>query len=102
MLTTSRERYAMSKAWYAFLSLLFLAVAPAHAHTLSASLSAWSVDGDTVRLQFTIPDLAAKRVSASKKDLPSSAQLGEYLAARVGATAENKKCPIAAGPRALA
>jgi len=94
----------MSKAWYAFLLLLVVAaaVAPARAHTLSESLSAWRVEGDTVRLQFTIPDLEAKRVSASKKDLPSSAQLGEYLAARVGATADNKKCPIAAGPRALA
>ena len=94
----------MSKAWYAFLLLLVVATAvgPARAHTLSESLSAWRVEGDTVRLQFTIPDLEAKRVSASKKDLPSSAQLGEYLAARVGATADNKKCPIAAGPRALA
>ena len=93
----------MSKAWYVFLILLVVAVAaPAHAHTLSESLSAWRVDGDTVRLQFTVPDLEAKRVSASKKDLPSSAQLGEYLAARVGATADNKKCPILEGPRALA
>jgi hypothetical protein len=82
--------------------VLLVAVAPAYAHTLSESLSAWRVDGDTVRLQFTIPDLEAKRVSASKKDLPSSAQLGEYLAARVGATAANKKCPLEAGPRALA
>jgi len=91
----------MSKAWYVFFALLVVAVAPAQAHTLSESLSAWRVDGDTVRLQFTIPDLEAKRVSASKKDLPSSAQLGEYLAARVGATADNKQCPIAEGPRAL-
>ena len=92
----------MSKAWYVFLTLLVVAVAPTQAHTLSESLSAWRVDGDTVRLQFTIPDLEAKRVSTSKKDIPSSAQLGEYLAARVGATADNKKCPIAEGPRALA
>jgi len=94
----------MSKACYAFLLLLVVAtaVAPARAHTLSESLSAWRVEGNTVRLQFTVPDLEAKRVSPSKKDLPSSAQLGEYLAARVGATADNKKCPLAAGPRALA
>jgi hypothetical protein len=102
MLTTSRKIRALPQAWYAFLTVLLVAVAPAHAHTLSESLSAWRVDGDAVRLQFTIPDLEAKRVSASKKDLPSSAQLGEYLAARVGATAANKKCPLEAGPRALA
>jgi hypothetical protein len=76
--------------------------APAHAHTLSESLSAWRVDGDTVRLQFTVPELEAKRVSASGKDLPSSAQLGQYLAARVGASAAGQKCTPAEGPRALA
>src|SRR5262249_54581545 len=77
-------------------------VAPADAHTLSESLSAWRIDGDTVRLQFTVPDLEAKRVSASGKDLPSSAQLGSYLAARVGASAANQKGPLIDGPRALA
>lgn len=90
------------------LSLLALLVAalvlvmPAGAHTLSESLSAWRIDGDTVRLQFTVPDLEAKRVSPSGKDLPSSAQLGSYLAARVGASAANQKCPLSEGPRALA
>lgn len=89
-------------------SLLALLVAtsvlvqPAHAHTLSESLSAWRIDGDTVRLQFTVPDLEAKRVSSSAKDLPSSAHLGQYLAARVGASAANQKCPLIEGPRALA
>ena len=77
-------------------------VAPAEAHTLSESLSAWRVDGDTVRLQFTVPDLEAKRVSSSGKDLPSSAQLGSYLVSRVGASAANQKCPLIEGPRALA
>jgi hypothetical protein len=90
---------------FSLLALLVTAlvlVSPADAHTLSESLSAWRVDGDTVRLQFTVPELEAKRVSSSGKDLPSSAQLGSYLAARVGASAANQKCPIVEGPRALA
>jgi hypothetical protein len=79
-----------------------LAAATAHAHTLSESLSTWRVDGNTVRLQFTVPELEAKRVSASGKDLPSTTQLGGYLAARLGVRAGTQKCPLVEGPRALA
>jgi hypothetical protein len=95
----------MSRVGFALLVVLvsvLAAAVPASAHTLSESLSAWRIDGDTVRLQFTVPDLEAKRISSSGKDLPSSAQLGQYLAARVGATAGNQKCPLRSGPRALA
>jgi hypothetical protein len=84
------------------LALVFGAPAPVCAHTLSESLSAWRIDGETVRLQFTVPDLEAKRVTPSGKDLPSSAQLGHYLADRVGVTAAKQKCPLVEGPRALA
>ena len=87
---------------YALLVLLAGIGAPAYSHTLSESLSAWRIDGDSVRLQFTVPDLEAKRVSASGKDLPSSAQLGAYLVARVGATAAGQKCSLVEGPRGLA
>lgn len=83
-------------------AILWAAAAMAHAHTLSESLSAWRIDGDTVRLQFTVPDLEARRITPSGKDLPSSAQLGSYLAARVGATASSQKCSTPEGPRALA
>src|SRR3569833_3028370 len=92
------RRVALSGLLVAMLVL----VAPVHGHTLSESLSAWRIEGDTVRLQFTVPDIEAKRVSSSGKDLPSSAQLGRYLAARVGASAGNQKCPLIEGPRALA
>jgi len=81
--------------------LLLLMALPAGAHTLSESLSAWRVDGDSVRLQFTVPDLEAKRVTPSGRDLPSSTQLGQYLAARVGVTAKGQKCPMTEAPRAM-
>ena len=86
----------------ALLAVMLVPVAPAHGHTLSESLSAWRIDGDTVRLQFTVPDVEAKRITSSGKDLPSSGQLGQYLAARVGASAGTRKCPLIEGPRALA
>jgi HupE / UreJ protein len=93
---------AACRAALALLIVALAAAAPVHAHTLSESLSAWRIDGDTVRLQFTVPELEAKRVSASGKDLPASAQLGRYLAERVGASAADKICPLSEGPRALA
>jgi hypothetical protein len=78
------------------------AIPLAHAHTLSESLSAWRIDSDTVHLQFTVPDLEAKRITPSGKDLPSSSELGQYLAARVGASAAGRSCPLLAPTRALA
>ena len=53
------------RAWLRATSCVLLVLvagvwAPAHAHTLSESLSAWRIDGDSVRLQFTVPDLEAK------------------------------------------
>jgi hypothetical protein len=87
------------KLW-CWLVLCALAL-PAQAHTLSESLSAWRIDGDAVRLQYTVPDLEAKRVTASGKDLPTATQLGQYLAARVGATAKGQKCQMTEAPRAM-
>jgi hypothetical protein len=92
-----------TRVLYAVLTVALCAAATAaHAHTLSESLSAWRIDGDTVRLQFTVPELEAKRITPSGKDLPSSGQLGAYLAARVDAEAAGESCAIAEGPRALA
>jgi hypothetical protein len=73
----------------------------ASAHTLSESHSAWQVQGNNVHLQFTVPDLEAKRLSKSGHDMPPSKQLGDYLAARVSVTAGKEKCPMAGGARAL-
>jgi len=75
--------------------------APAAAHTLSESHSAWQIDGATVRLQMIVPDLEAKRLSASGTDLPDDAVLGRYLATHMGAAAEHGECAISEGPRRL-
>ena len=82
---------------------LFLAGGTAaFAHTLSESHSAWQVQGNNVHLQFTVPELEAKRLSKSGHDMPSSKVLGDYLAARVSVKAGKDNCPMAEGPRALA
>jgi hypothetical protein len=76
-------------------------IADARAHTLSESHSSWQINGDSIRAQFTVPDLEAQRLSASGKDLPSTEQLGRYLAERIGASSAETTCALVEGPRAL-
>jgi hypothetical protein len=79
--------------------LALCAAAATQAHTLSESFSNWQVNGDTVRLQFTVPDREAKRLSADGRQLPSGEVLGQYVAAHVGAMAGGRDCPRTDGPR---
>lgn len=85
----------------AAVSLCVLACGAAAAHTLSESHSSWQINGDSVRVQFIVPDLEAQRLSPSGKDLPTSEQLGRYLAERLGATADDKECARTEGPKQL-
>jgi hypothetical protein len=71
------------------------------AHTLSESHSAWQVQGNTVHMQFTVPEIEAKRLSKSGHDMPSPDVLGKYIGDRVGVKAGNDKCAMTAGPTAL-
>ena len=91
-------------AWQAAAALVLAlaAVAPVPAHTLSESISSWQINGAQIRLQFIVPDLEAKRLSATGRELPSAAQMGRYLAARVAARSGTIPCALRAGPRALA
>ena len=58
---------------------------PAVAHTRSETHSAWQINGTTVHLQFTVPDLEAQRIT-SDGAMPSVDQLGRYIAEHVGAS----------------
>jgi len=71
------------------------------AHTLSESYSSWQINSNTVRLQFTVPDLEARRLSESGKEQPTVEQLGRYLADRVGVATGEQRCPRTQGPLAL-
>jgi hypothetical protein len=75
--------------------------APALAHTRSETHSAWLVKGNTVHLQFTVPDLEAKRITADD-EMPSVEQLGDYIAEHVGALSGDGECKRTEGPRQVA
>jgi hypothetical protein len=75
--------------------------APAFAHTRSETHSAWQIQGTTVHLQFTVPDLEAKRVTPDG-DMPSVEQLGRYVADHVGALSGDQACKMTEGPRPVA
>src|SRR5258708_29505227 len=74
---------------------------PAFAHTRSETHSAWQIKGTTVHLQFTVPDLEAKRITAND-EMPSIEQLGGYVADHVGAFAGDQACKMTEGPRPVA
>jgi hypothetical protein len=74
---------------------------PAFAHTRSETHSAWQIQGTTVHLQFTVPDLEAKRITPNG-DLPSVEQLGRYVADHVGALSGDQHCKMTEGPRPVA
>ena len=75
-------------------AVLTFAAAATSAHTLSESMSAWQVQGKQVRVQLTIPDLEAKRLSASGNDVPSVSELGTYLAGKIGVTDGDEPCAV--------
>jgi hypothetical protein len=60
--------------------------APAAAHTRSETHSAWQIAGKTVHMQFTIPDVEAKRLAGAGEAMPPVAKLGKYVADRVSVT----------------
>jgi hypothetical protein len=74
---------------------------PAFAHTRSETHSAWQIQGTTVHLQFTVPDLESKRITADG-DMPSVEQLGRYVADHVGALSGDQACKMTEGPRPVA
>ncbi|HLH98252.1 MAG TPA: HupE/UreJ family protein [Xanthobacteraceae bacterium] len=74
---------------------------PAAAHTRSESHSAWLIKGNTVHLQFTVPDLESKRITPDG-EMPSVEQLGDYIAGHVGAFSGDDACKRTEGPRPVA
>ena len=74
---------------------------PAVAHTRSETHSAWQIQGGTVHLQFTVPDLESKRITPDG-DMPAVEQLGRYVADHVGALSGDQACKMTEGPRPVA
>lgn len=90
----------MPRIVVAVLVCLFVA-APAAAHTRSQSHSAWSIDGASVRMSFTAPDLEAARISPDGR-APDDAHFLAYLGPRVGVDAQGKACRVSTTPRIVA
>jgi hypothetical protein len=82
--------------------LLFVCGAlPAMAHTRSQSHSSWLIDGASVHMSFTAPDIEVARISPDG-GRPGDARLLAYLAPRVGVTADGKPCLATTPPRIIA
>lgn len=95
----------MNRIVAAFLAILavFSVVLPAAAHTRSESHTSWTIDGRFVRMDFTLADTEAARVSRGAR--PNDQQLLHYLEPRVGVSSEGVACksvaparPISAAP----
>jgi hypothetical protein len=87
-----------------FLAALLLAAAgagPAAAHTRSETFSAWQIAGPTVHMQFTAPDLEAKRLADPGQALPSPQKFAAYVAPRVGVTSKGQACPASVPARPI-
>jgi hypothetical protein len=98
-----RAARALSRGAFSALAILALFLTGtgcAPAHTRSETHSSWQVAGATVRMQFTVPDLEARRLSPDGAD-PSNEVLLAYLTARVGASAQGQECIVNAPSRAF-
>ncbi|MBB6096497.1 hypothetical protein HNQ60_005419 [Povalibacter uvarum] len=91
----------MSRFSRVLCTLLLFIAGSTQAHTLSESHSSWRVSGDSVRVEFIIPELEAKRLSSNGTEVPARSALSAYIAAHVGVEADAKACDLLDGPRAL-
>jgi HupE / UreJ protein len=92
---------SLPKALLSSLLVVLFMNTSAHAHTLSESISSWQINDNGVRLQFIVPDLEAKRLSSTGKDVPSAEAIGTYLSEHVGVSAAGRACDLVHGVRAL-
>lgn len=79
---------------FAFLSAL---AAPALAHTLSETHSAWHVTGSTTDMNFTLPDIEAQRLAPAGQN-PTDAMITAYLGKHLAVTAASRACTVNYGP----
>lgn len=84
-------RLLLVLAWLAALG------APAFAHTLSETHSSWHVTGSTIDMNFTLPDIEAKRLAPSGQNA-TDAMITAYLPRHLGVSADGKACAVNYGP----
>jgi hypothetical protein len=85
----------------ALAALLLLPVAEASAHTKSETHSSWQINGATVYVIFTVPEIEAKRLAKPDESTPTDEEVLAYLTPRLGASSEGKDCPTSEKPDVL-
>ncbi len=76
----------------AVLFLLFAFGFPAGAHTKSETQSIWRVEGSSVHVTFTVPNLEARRLSADNS-IPNDQIIGAYIGEHVKVLHGENQCP---------
>ena len=66
---------------------------PVHAHVRSQSHSVWEINGRTVDVVVTIPDIEAKRLGSDASPVTPE-RLRDYLTQRTYAVAGGKRCAL--------
>ncbi len=69
----------------------------AFAHIRSETYSSWVINGSSIYLTFTVPQIEAQRIASPGQTTPGARELGAYLGRHLVATAAGKPCP-AVGP----
>ena len=88
----------MKACLFAVFALFFAPIAPALAHTLSETNSAWHVTGSTVDMNFTLPDIEAQRLAPAGQTA-TDAMIAAYLGKHLGVVAAGKPCTVNYGPQ---
>src|ERR1700761_5237947 len=87
----------MKERLLAALAFLVALAAPAAAHTLSETHSAWHITGRTIDMNFTLPDIEAQRLAPSGQNF-TDAMITSYLGKHLSVTADGKNCTVNYGP----
>src|SRR6185312_12003584 len=75
------------------LTWLWVLAAPAFAHTLSETHSAWHITGSTIDMNFTLPDVEAQRLAPPGENA-TDAMITAYLPKHLGVIADGKACTV--------
>ncbi|MFT4077436.1 MAG: HupE/UreJ family protein [Asticcacaulis sp.] len=83
-----------------FVLALIAAAQPAAAHTRSESHTSWALTGPTARVDVTLPELEAQKLTPDHSS-PGNAQLMDYFRHHIGVSADKQTCPLNGTPSVL-
>ena len=92
----------MSRLIGPVLVMLLSLVSQAGAHTKSESHSDWRLNGPSVRMTFTIPEIELRRLATPAETAAPNERIADYLTAHVSAAVGEAPCKPAAAVRPVA